>query len=1076
MPAAENLPASAHNQVVIKWKENLRTLTPQQKLRRTVRQHAHRPLRRAETQITANHQERNFSVVESRDLSTDELIRQFEDLPTVEYAHENLLFYTQSQTTPWGIDSDAGVDAISAHDAGITGSGTVVAIIDSGVTLDHPDLDANIWSPTDDDCTIDGTFTAGGCPNGGYDFSNDDNDPTDDHGHGTHVAGTVAAEDNDDGVVGVAPDAQIMAVKVLGEDGYGEYTTIVQGIDFAVDNGADVINLSLGAMSDNEVLIELQDAIADAESAGVTVVAAAGNFSTNVAFLPSQFETVLSVGAVQETASQDNPEDDYNTRLGYLSNFGKISVVAPGIAINSTTYDGLYSGDTWNGTSMASPHVAGIVALLRSEDPALTPAEIRHIIEASATDTGDTGKDEFFGSGIANADAAVDALDDASGTLVLEANWSENSSEESEEFEGYYVEPTVYSTILPADGASETTLRMRAAQANGVPLAGEGITIETTGGTLDDDSVTTDSNGFAEFTVTADNTAGTATVTGTLTSTSTIATVELHFADTLLVTDAGQPGDPGNEGWYMARALTDLGEEWMMSNAMDPEDETSLDAFDRVVWHTGRYGLNETEQENIKNYLDDGGNIFLSGGDILYTYYYYSSGEGTDETQDEDIIFEDYLNVSYSNYFAAELTFVGSDDFEGIGAELEDFGSDSANSPYADVISAGTDGEIGGYFCSNAEDTLVSVSDTYRSTFLGVALEIVEKTDREEIIENALAFLSDEALPGGSFERPSACDSADGVDDGTAEDPEVDPSDDELPEPGQTEEESESDSNDVLFSLSVDAIDETTATLSWETDEALSYSIVYAENAADGRVDTSALGDATAAEVTDLQPGITYNFNVYGVYADDSFTAVHTVTGSTQPEAPSKPTLVKAKRKKIHVSLTDPSSSEDQFRVELDTEDGDAIEIVTLDNGETETTFTGLSPGTTYKIRAQMVFVDAQDDEITSDFSGRLTTKTTRGRVEQPVIVQTESTRARIQWLKPAGKIKRYVVQLWEKRSGVYTKVRVTKIIKHLKRDAKDRWVKNLSPHTKYRVRVRALFKDDYKGRFSKYRKFTTSL
>ncbi len=1073
-PAHAQTEQTASHQVVIKWKDELQHLTPQQKLKRTVRQHAHRPLKRAETHIISDHAQRNFSVVSSRDLSTADLIRQFEDLPTVEYAHENLLFRAQAQVTPWGVDSAAGVNATTAHASGYTGQGTIVAIIDTGIDLDHEDLDANIWTPAGNDCAINGTFTAGGCPNGGYDFVNSDNDPTDDNGHGTHVAGSVAAEDNDTGVIGVAPDAQLMAVKVLGDDGFGTYDDIVSGIDFAVDNGADVINISLGAMNDDEVYTILQDAIEDAEGAGVTVVAATGNYSSNAAFLPSQFAEVISVSAVQQTALQENPDTSYGTRLGYISNWGKVTVAAPGMRINSTTYDGLYSGNTWSGTSMATPHVAGVVALLKEKNSALTPAQIRFILETTAADNGDIGKDEFFGSGIVDADAALDALDSTTETLALEANWSENSTAASSP--GYSVEPTMHSTMIPADSVSSTTLRIRARTANGTALASEGVDLTTTGGLLSASTATTDANGEAEFTLTAPATAGTATVTATLSDSGATASVVIHFADTLLVTDAGQPLDPGNEGWFFTQALEAIGVEWLASSRGYPEDETELANFDRVLWHSGRYGLNESEQQNIKDYLDGGGNIFVSGGDILYTYYYYSSGEGTDETHDEDIVFNDaYLNVGYSNYVASDLTFLGDGNFESIGADIEDFGSESANFGYTDVVTAGSNGVVGGYFCSNEQDALVTVDSTYRSAFLGVGLEVVEKTYREEIIDSALDFLSGDAPSGGSYDAPSTCDSSDTADDGTATDPEVDAEPDEtLPEPGQPDAEEESDSPEVLFNLSVDEIDATTATVSWETDEVLAYSVMYAENVVDNQNDSSALGDVTSATIENLQPDTTYNFTVYGVYDDDSFTAAHTVSGTTPPLAPSIPTLVTAKRRKLTVSLADPWSTGYQFRVRVSDADGVDFEEVTLDVGDTEVTFSGLEAKTIYQITAALLYVDENSEEVISDYSEALTTETLTDRVKRPKVEKRETGRVRIRWEKPPGKIAQYRIQLWEKQSGEYVKVRVVKVNKHLKKDVKKKWIAHLVSDTKYRVRVRAVFNNGDNGTFSKYRRLKT--
>lgn len=418
-PAGEDTLYRA-NEVVVKWKEPVRERSAAVRLNALLGE---------ELEIVKENNKRGLSVVHSDRFSTQELIERFLALPTVEYAHENVIFRAQAQVVPWGVNNSNGVKARSVHTTdGYTGDGVVVAVIDTGVDRDHPDLDDNLWQAPSNTCSVAGS-TKTNCSKNGWDFvgyngsATNDNNPEDDNGHGTHVSGTIAAEDNSTGVVGVAPDAEIMAIKVLGSDGSGSYLDVVSGIDFAIDNGADVINLSLGAINTGVVLKDLQDAIDDAETAGITVVAAAGNFSTNAQFSPAAFDTVLSVGAVQETSGLNNPDANYGTRFAYFSNYGKNNVVAPGMRINSTTFNGSTSGDTYNGTSMASPHVAGVAALMLEKNSSLSPAKIRYILEETATDLGDTGKDEFYGAGRVNAVAAIDAIDSSDKSIVLEGNF-----------------------------------------------------------------------------------------------------------------------------------------------------------------------------------------------------------------------------------------------------------------------------------------------------------------------------------------------------------------------------------------------------------------------------------------------------------------------------------------------------------------------------------------------------------------------------------------------------------------------------------------------------------------------------
>ncbi|MBW4547108.1 MAG: S8 family serine peptidase [Symplocastrum torsivum CPER-KK1] len=278
----------------------------------------------------------------------------------------------------WGLDM---INAPEVWEEGFTGEGIVVAVIDSGVDYNHSDLDDNIWVNS-------GEIAGNGLDddnNGyvddfqGWDFVDGDNDPMDLDSHGTHVAGTIAAENNGFGVTGVAYDALIMPVRVLDADGFGSWSDIANGITYAADNGADVINLSLGGGT--SIVDEVAVAIEYAAGLGSVVVMASGNEYAGQPGFPGNFanEWGIAVGAVNSTKTlADFSNDAGSIPLDY--------VVAPGVNILSTT-----PGDTYeyfSGTSMATPHVAGVAALIFSANPNLTANEVESILTATADSTG----------------------------------------------------------------------------------------------------------------------------------------------------------------------------------------------------------------------------------------------------------------------------------------------------------------------------------------------------------------------------------------------------------------------------------------------------------------------------------------------------------------------------------------------------------------------------------------------------------------------------------------------------------------------------------------------------------------
>lgn len=292
----------------------------------------------------------------------------------------------------WGM---AKIQTAPAWDI-VKGSGVVVAVVDTGADHTHPDLAANIWAnPTEipgNGMDDDGNGFVDDVR--GWDFVSNTNAPLDGHSHGTHVSGTIAAVGNNGiGVVGVAPQAKIMVVKGLGNDGSGYDSDLAQGIVYAADNGADIINMSWGGTGDSPVI---EEAINYAHSLGVILVAAAGNSAIDASqFLPAKYVSVITVSAF-------NSADV----MAPFSNFGtKIDVAAPGVGIQSTVPGGYYS--SFNGTSMAAPHVAGLAALILSQRPSLANEQVRQIIRQTTDDVGPVGFDTQAGYGRINAIKAI---------------------------------------------------------------------------------------------------------------------------------------------------------------------------------------------------------------------------------------------------------------------------------------------------------------------------------------------------------------------------------------------------------------------------------------------------------------------------------------------------------------------------------------------------------------------------------------------------------------------------------------------------------------------------------------------
>ncbi len=290
------------------------------------------------------------------------------------------------------------------------GEGIVVAVIDTGVDYRHGDLADNIWINTDEVRDNDSDDDDNGLIDDwhGYDFSDEDNDPSDDyHGHGTHCAGTIAAiGNNDTGVIGVAPDAKIMPVKMYPN---ASSDVCVQAIEYAASMGADVLSNSWGPDGRLPRDPVLEEVIDYAYNLGCVVVFAAGNDRDDVQYYsPANYSKTIAVAATE-------PNDERAS----FSQFGMaIDVASPGVGILSLRAEetdmygnGRHIVDDdyyWaNGTSMACPHVAGLIALILSNNPDFSNEEVKQVLRVSADDLGDEGFDIFYGHGRINANEAL---------------------------------------------------------------------------------------------------------------------------------------------------------------------------------------------------------------------------------------------------------------------------------------------------------------------------------------------------------------------------------------------------------------------------------------------------------------------------------------------------------------------------------------------------------------------------------------------------------------------------------------------------------------------------------------------
>ena len=276
--------------------------------------------------------------------------------------------------------------------------GVVIAIVDTGVDLTHEDLYKGIWINPGEipDNGVDDDGNGFVDDVNGWNFPDGNNHIYDDYGHGTHVSGIAAARiNNGTGIAGMAGNATIMPVDVFPPNGYGTYEDLIRAVVYATDNGANVINLSLGATSYSRG----EEAAMDyAWSHGVVVVAAAGNTGRNTAHYPAAHAHTIAAAAT----------DAYDHLAGFSTRGDFVDVAAPGVSVWSTYRGNRYG--SMSGTSMAAPHVSGLAALILSLNPNLSPDEVRALIDANADDLGTPGKDIEFGYGRINAGRTLAAV------------------------------------------------------------------------------------------------------------------------------------------------------------------------------------------------------------------------------------------------------------------------------------------------------------------------------------------------------------------------------------------------------------------------------------------------------------------------------------------------------------------------------------------------------------------------------------------------------------------------------------------------------------------------------------------
>ncbi len=286
-----------------------------------------------------------------------------DDVQVSLFAQEN----SSTQKIPWNLKNIYCSDLFQYN---LTGNGVRIAILDTGIDYSHEDLFENYY--------------------GGYDFVHEHEFPLDDHGHGTHMAGIIAASNNNIGTLGIASDAEIYSLKVLNQDGVGYLSDVLLAFQWALDHHIDLVSMSFGTPEKSEIL---EDAVNDLYSKGILLVAAAGNegakeFST--VNYPAAFDAVIAVSAT----------DEENTLATFSSAGAEIEFAAPGTSIYSTKLNSTYG--YMSGTSPATPQVSAVAALYIQAYSNKTNQEIRDLMDSDAIDLGEKDRDNLYGYGLIN--------------------------------------------------------------------------------------------------------------------------------------------------------------------------------------------------------------------------------------------------------------------------------------------------------------------------------------------------------------------------------------------------------------------------------------------------------------------------------------------------------------------------------------------------------------------------------------------------------------------------------------------------------------------------------------------------
>ncbi|MEX1030521.1 MAG: S8 family peptidase [Paenibacillaceae bacterium] len=334
-------------------------------------------------------------VFESHQLTAEQMMTYFKKADNVAYVEPHYYYMTNNEPIPnddlfaphqWNLPITQTVEGwgISKGNDNI-----IIAVLDTGVDLNHPDLQGRL---------VDG-----------LNIIQPEQAPSDDVGHGTHVTGVISATVNNlEGVAGMTWYDKVMPIKVLDQSGAGTTYSVAQGIIWATDHGAKVINMSLGNYAQAEFL---HDAVRYAYDRDVVLIAASGNDNTDQPGYPAAYPEVFAVAAT-----------DQQQQRAPFSNYGDyIDIAAPGVSIASTYPDNQYAA--LSGTSMASPHVAALAALIRSVNPLLNNTEVMNIMRDTANDLGKRGKDDQFGYGQINVKQALIQASNTKNSVRLFPEW-----------------------------------------------------------------------------------------------------------------------------------------------------------------------------------------------------------------------------------------------------------------------------------------------------------------------------------------------------------------------------------------------------------------------------------------------------------------------------------------------------------------------------------------------------------------------------------------------------------------------------------------------------------------------------